>query len=190
MKPLLCFLILVFSSLEPLQAETSLTPAPTPAPAKTSRLYFEFAEGIDLPASAWQSAYTAAPAFKASVGFSIDSPWSLQLDLENLYYYGTNDAGRISDEEIMILPTVRYQWGGDVFKPYLLAGMGGELEILSGPPSGAEVADFDGALGAGVQTGLPDGFWLYLEGKYNFIFSSKAVGQDLPLWLGVHWDME
>ncbi len=195
----LCFFLLLFSAFGPLYADPSgsvavsmapsATPAVSPAPAPSNRYYLELAGGIDLPVSGWQNAYSLGPGFKVSAGLSLDPPWSLQLDLETIYFTGTNDAGKISDEEILVLPMMRYQFGGDVFRPYLLAGLGGEFEVLSGPPSGTAVADFDGALGAGCETGLGHGFSIFLEGKYNLIFSSKVVGQDMPFWLGLHWEL-
>ena len=208
MRQLLTFLILIFGSLGPLGAQTpggitpggttpgnstpatpapASTPAPTPVPT-AGHLYLELGEGLDLPVAAWQSAYGASYGLKASVGQTLDPHWALQLDLETFYYFGSNFSGAVSDEEVLVIPTVRYQIEGGIFRPYLLGGFGGEFEILSGPPSGATVADFDGAVGTGCETTLYEGFSLFVEGKYNLIFSSKTVGQDMACFIGAHWD--
>ncbi len=178
-------LLLILLSGGPLRAEPAASPTPSPR-----TFYLELGEGMDLPLNGWQSAYSLAPDFKFAAGYALDPHWAIQLDLSTALFFGINATGRISDQEVLVLPMIRYQFEGDPFRPYLLAGFGGEFELLSSPPSGATVADFDGALGAGVETTLYRGFSLFVEGKYNWIFSSKVAGQDLPLWVGVHGDMD
>lgn len=141
--------------------------------------YLGLAGGIDIPGQGWQTAYTLSPGGMACLGFEFDKDLSLQLDMEGFTFSGVNFSGTISDTELFLIPTVRYHFGG----PYLLAGAGGEFELLSGNP-GAPVADFDVVLGAGFEADLGDRAFFFVEGKYNFIFSSQVVGQDIPVLAG------
>jgi len=185
-------LILLLLSFAPLRADDAGTSATTPAPAALpeGHFYLEVDGGIDLPMSGWQSAYSLGPGFEVKGGYTLDPNWAIQLDLETFFFSGTNAAGNVSDEEVLALPTVRYQFGGTVLKPYLLAGLGVEFESLSNAPFTTPVTDFDGAVGAGCETGLTDRLSLFVEGKYNFIFSSKVTAQDLPLVAGLHLDID
>ncbi len=142
--------------------------------------YLGLAGGGDIPAKGWQAAYTAAPGGSLQLGMRLDGEWDVRLDLAGFGFSGTNYSGPISDVELYALPTVLYHFGG----PYLLLSAGGEGEILSGN-TGPPVLDFDLALGAGYEADLGGRAWLFVEGKYNFILSPLAIGNDAPVVAGV-----
>jgi tetratricopeptide (TPR) repeat protein len=163
------------------------TAARTKSNLPSSFFYYEFTGGADFPARNWQSAYSLGPGGKISFGYEFNKNWDFQLDIESFYFSGMNYSGAISDLEFLVLPTIRYSFNINKIRPYLLAGVGEEFEFLSGDPVGASVSDLDIALGLGLEAALGNRIFLFLEGKYNFIFSSKVVGQDIPVLAGVRF---
>jgi tetratricopeptide (TPR) repeat protein len=154
--------------------------AGTPKGHPYNFFYVGLAGGADNPAKSWQSAYKAGPGGGLFIGMQLDKAWDVRLDLEGFYFSGTNYSGPIKDVELYVLPTLRYHFDG----PYLLLSAGGEMELLSGN-TGQPVSDFDLALGAGYEAELGRRTFVFVEGKYNFIFSPLATGNDVPVVAGV-----
>jgi tetratricopeptide (TPR) repeat protein len=172
----------------------SSTPAAgsTGAPAHTdhspSYFYLGLAGGADLAGQGWQSAYTAGPGGKILLGYQFDPNWAFQLDLEGFYFTGVNFSGAISDIEGFALPSLHYSFRDGWIGPYLMAGAGGEFELLSGNP-GLTVADLDAFLGAGLEADLGNRAFLFVEGKYNFILSANATANDTPVLAGARFGL-
>ena len=149
--------------------------------------YLELAGGIDVPAQNWQSAYSLGGGGKISAGYEFDKSFSIQLDVENYYFSGVNYSGPISDIEFLVLPTIRYCFSEKGIRPYLLAGVGDEFELLSAISGGLTVSNLDVVVGAGVGVQLSEKTDVFVEGRCNFIFSSDVTGQDIPLLAGVRF---
>ena len=182
---------------QPTVTTQSFEPTKTPIVASTEskttsdslqdHFYLEIAGGIDLPTQNWQSTYTLGPGGKISLGYEFDKSLAILLDMENFYFSGTNYSGSISDTELLILPTIRYSFSEHGIRPYLLAGVGMEFEFLTATPGSLTVGNFDLAVGAGLDVQLAQQTYAFVEGKYNFIFSPEATGQDIPVLAGIRF---
>jgi hypothetical protein len=150
--------------------------------------YLGLAGGMDIPGQGWQSAYRLSPGGMLCLGYAFDKNWEVQLELEGFYFSGVNYSGSIFDTELFAIPTLRYRFSLEGITPYLLAGVGGEFELLSGN-TGPPVGDLDVALGAGLEAGLGSNTFLFVEGKMNFIFSSQVVGRDIPILAGIRFGL-
>jgi len=146
----------------------------------TGGFYIGIGGGADIPAVNWQSAYSVGPGGAFELAYRLDPQFEVGLDVMGFYYSGTNYSGAISDAEIYVLPTFRYHLGG----PYLLVSGGAEVELLSGN-SGPPAINPELALGAGYEYELAPRTFLFLEGKFNFIFSPLATGNDVPVVAGL-----
>ncbi len=150
--------------------------------------YLGLGGGVDIPRQGWQAAYTSSPGGMACLGYVFDPNLELQLELEGFHFSGVNYSGPISDTELFVIPTLRYRFDLGAISPYLLAGAGGELELLSGN-TGPPVEDLDAVLGAGLEAGMDKRIFLFVEGKYNFIFSQGVTGRDIPVLAGVRFGL-
>jgi hypothetical protein len=148
--------------------------------------FVEIAGAVDTPAQNWQSAYTANGGSVIGAGYEFKDGLVLQLDMENYNFTGNNYVGPISDNVVRLLPTVRYHiLPPGIIRPYVLAGLGTEMESSSSGFGDALVAYLDAAVGLGVDVSLGDKFDLFAEGKYNWVFAYGVIGQDIPVLAGV-----
>jgi tetratricopeptide (TPR) repeat protein len=165
------------------------TAAPPRADHAPGFFYLGLAGGMDIPRQGWQSAYHSSPGGMLCLGYEFDKNWEVQLELEGFYFSGVNYSGPIFDTELFAIPILRYRFSGlGGIIPYLLAGGGGEFELLSGN-SDSPVIDLDAALGAGLEADLGSQSFLFVEGKYNFIFSQQVTGKDIPVLAGIRFGL-
>lgn len=151
---------------------------------------FQVGLGLDLPGSNWQSAYHQGPGGGLALGYEFDPALYLGLDLEDFYFSGVNWSGTVSDNELRILPVLKYHFLKEGFRPYLLAGAGVDFELLTSPLGNASVLNFDSIVGAGVEFDLSPGMGLFVEGKYNLlVFGSGTTAGDVPLLAGLTFDL-
>ena len=151
---------------------------------------FQVGLGLDLPGSNWQSAYNRGPGGGLALGYEFDPAWTLELDLEDFYFSGANWSGAVSDNDLRILPILKIYFLKEGFRPYLLAGAGVDIEILSSSLGNATLLNFDSVVGAGVEFPLSSRIGLFVEGKYNLlVFGSGATTRDLPLLAGLTFDL-
>jgi opacity protein-like surface antigen len=182
-------------SMPPVPAELSLSSKRTEAASNDAQGYgfVELAWGFDTPAQNWQAAYTSGSGEVFGVGYEFNDGWVLQLDVENFYYSGTTYLGNVEDDEVLVLPTVRYLLNQKGIRPYVLAGVGVELEFSTFQDDydyqfdggSVIVANLDAAVGVGVEIPLADHTNWFVEGKYNFVFANGVIGQDVPVLTGV-----
>ena len=78
---------------------------------EAGKVFLEIAGGLDMPAQNWQTTYGTAPGEILSLGCEFKDGFAFQLDVENYSFAGNNTAGFITDNEIHLLPTVRYLFG-------------------------------------------------------------------------------
>ncbi|HTC20505.1 MAG TPA: hypothetical protein VK859_06645, partial [bacterium] len=100
-------------------------------------------------------------------------------------FSGTNYTGLVTDNELLLLPTVHYYLGESVIRPYLLAGVGAEFESSTSFFVYGSVVNLDAAIGAGIEVPLARQISLFVEEKYNFVFADGIVGQDIPTFGGM-----
>jgi outer membrane protein OmpA-like peptidoglycan-associated protein len=146
--------------------------------------------GLDLPGSNWQSAYNLGPGGGLALGYEFDPAFYLGLDLEDFYFSGTNWSGAVSDNDLRVLPILKYYFLKEGFRPYLLAGAGVDIEFLSSSLENNTPLNFDTVVGAGVEIPLSSGMGLFVEGKYNLlVFGNGATAGDVPLLAGLTFDL-
>lgn len=160
--------------------------APSTKPNSEPSLFVELAGGLDFLAQNWQSGYGNGNGGKFTVGYDLKNGMTLQLDIEDFDYSGTNYLGSIGDHELLILPTFHYPVLSGVIGAYLSAGAGLDVETSwGGNGNPGQVGNFDVALGAGVEAPFDPSDAFFVESKYNFIFADGVTGQDLPLLAGI-----
>jgi hypothetical protein len=163
----------------------SPTADPTPAGLNSFReqAFFELGLGVDPPVQGSAVPGTATGG-KAALGILFKDGFALQLDLESFSQSNSNAAGTLSENEILVLPTLgRYLLAGNV-RPYLSIGNGLAINTTTSGLASASVNSYDLALGAGFEFVFESSFCTYVEGKYNFVFMSASPNQDIPIVVG------
>jgi hypothetical protein len=152
--------------------------------------FLEIAGAVDTPAQNWQPAYTATNGEVFSAGYEFKDGLTLQLDVENFYFTGSGYVGSITDNVMRLLPTIRYQiLPIGILRPYVLVGLGTEIEVSGSYYGNATVAYLDAAAGVGLDVSLGDRITLFAEGKYNWVFAYGVIGQDIPVLTGVRFGL-
>lgn len=156
---------------------------PVPVPEKG---FFEIAGGVDLPASNWQPAYLWGGGGRISEGLEFPDGVALGLEIQFFSFSGKNFTGPIADDELLFLPTLHFFLEPDPqgVRPYLSLGAGMETEFSSAPSGATLVGNPDLAFGAGLLFPLSARTSLFVEAKYNFVFTPTVIGQDLPVLAG------
>jgi hypothetical protein len=199
MKKVLLGFLLLLSSVSLLHAAASsgddsapAADSTAPAAQTASPYFFEAAIGIDLPGQNWQPAYTLGVGGRISGGYVLDKDLSVQLDIENYYFSGTNMAGSISDSELRLIPTLHYNFGempGLGISPYVLAGIGLDFQASSALPSSTTVGNMDLCAGAGAEFPFLSHITGFVEAKLNFVLAYKVTGIDIPVLAGVRFGL-
>jgi hypothetical protein len=174
------------------QPTAMATPAPSSTATKSSPWYLSIGGGIDIPARNWVTAYSLGGGGNVVVGYQLARDWAVELHLDNFIFSGSsNTTAAVSDYESRILPTVRYTipTGSDI-QPYVLVGLGMDVQILNGPSGNAVVTSFDIAPGLGLEWKMDSKLYLFGEGKWNILVAngpnnSTVTGQDIPVLAGV-----
>ncbi len=146
--------------------------------------FFEIGLGADPILQGWAISGTATGG-KTALGIMFKDGFAIQLDLEYFSQSNTNPTGTLTENEVLILPTLRRYLSAGNVRPYLSIGNG--LAINSTTPgltNSTSVDSFDLALGVGFEFVFENYFCTYVEGKYNFVFMSGSPNQDLPLAVG------
>src|SRR5208282_3081812 len=101
--------LLPFPSAAQTASNGPATLAATPTPsAHGEKSSFLFMAGVDLPGRYWQPGYPAGFGGRFALDHEFEGGWALQLDFENFFFAGTNASGSFTNDELLILPTVRY----------------------------------------------------------------------------------
>jgi hypothetical protein len=170
------------SPAKPIPSPT-VAPAPTASNAFREQGFFELGLGADPPVQGSAVPDTAVGG-KAALGILFKDGFAVQLDLETFTQSNSNAAGTISENEVLVLPTLRrYLLAGHV-RPYLSIGDGLAINTITSGINSSVVDSFDLALGVGFEFVFEDYFCTYVEGKYNFVFSTASPNQDIPLVVG------
>lgn len=124
-----------------------------------------------------------------ALGILFKDGFAVQLDVESFSQSNSNNSGTLSENEILVLPTLRrYLMAGSV-RPYLSIGDGLAITTITSGISSSSVESFDLALGAGFEFVFEDSFCTYVEGKYNFVFMAPYPNQDIPVVVGARLDL-
>lgn len=191
------FLFLLWAPLFPFPAAAqappsdpaAMTATPTPS-AHDEKSYFLFMAGVDLPGRYWQPGYPAGFGGRFALDHEFEGGWTLQLDFENYFYAGTNASGSFTNDELLILPTVRYIFAEiNGARLYGSFGAGMDLEFSNTSDTdwvGTQTTDYtDLAFAAGLQAPLDDSTLLFVEAKYNITFGGYSIASDIPVTAGL-----
>jgi hypothetical protein len=151
--------------------------------------FLGLAGGADLPVQNWQSAYTLGQGGRITLGYAFNTNLAVELDLEGFCFSGSNYSGAISDIELLALPSLRYRFLAQGVSPYLLAGAGPNIEILSASPGQVILENVDAAAGLGVEIPLSGRAFVFAEAKFNFLFFPGVSAQDVPVWAGARFGL-
>jgi hypothetical protein len=166
-------------------ALSTVTPVASPSGLNSFREqgFFELGLGADPPIQASTVPGTAAGG-EAAFGILFKNGFAVQLDLETFTQSNSNPTGTLSENEILVLPTLRrYLLAGSV-RPYLSISNGLAINTTTSGLNSSSVNSYDLALGAGFEFVFEDYFCTYVEGKYNFVFMSSSPNQDIPVVVG------
>jgi hypothetical protein len=111
-------------------------------------------------------------------GYSLNEHFSLQVDADIMFASYTG----FSILDIRPLAEVKYSFGDNKIKPYIIGGLGLDLATIS---TGGSSSNLDGAAGAGLDIDLEGKATLFVEAKYNMVFATGTTGSDLPIVVGV-----
>jgi outer membrane protein OmpA-like peptidoglycan-associated protein len=154
-----------------------------------SEWFMGFGLGADIPAYNWQSAYPVGGGGEFSFGYDFNRVLALELDVDDFYFSGTNYAGSVSDDELRLLPTFRLRLSSGPVRPYLTAGAGVDVQFQAPPHGNLTQGYFDAAFGLGMEFQVDPSVSLFLEGKYNLIFTNQVTGSDIPVLGGLRFDL-
>lgn len=129
------------------------------------------------------SNYNAGFGGLAYLGYALNRDFRVQLNLDNVVY----SKNSLSDYELRAVPSLKYLIGGGELRPYLMAGMGVDVQFAAVPGQSATGISMAETVGIGFQYRLADLTNLFVEGKYNFTFSTGVVGEDLPVVAGLEF---
>ncbi len=139
--------------------------------------------GADLPGANWNPDYYLGGGAEVFGGYQADKNWSAQLEVGEWFFTG----GGNSLYNLRPLLEAKYNFEGQGWQPYLLAGSGLVFQALS--PSGDSTVNFDALGGLGIQLDLSARTHFFIEAKYNWILSQTTAFTDLPvsagLWTGL-----
>jgi outer membrane protein OmpA-like peptidoglycan-associated protein len=152
--------------------------------------FMGFGLGADIPAKNWQSAYPVGGGGEFSFGYDFNRVLALELDVDDFYFSGTNFAGAVSDDELRLLPTLRLRLSNGPVRPYLTAGAGLDVQFQSAPNDNLTQGYFDAAFGFGMEFQVDPSVSLFVEGKYNLIFTNQVTGSDIPVLGGLRFDLD
>lgn len=151
--------------------------------------FLALAGGMDLPVENWQPGYTLGPGGKITLGYEFNKNLAVQLDVVGFYFSGNNYSGTITDIELIALPSLRYRFFAQGFSPYLLAGVGADIETLSAAPGQVILENVDAAGGIGMEIPLSGRANVFAEAKLNFLFFPGVTAQDVPVLAGVRFGL-
>ncbi len=166
------------------------TMADPPEASSNGKWVMNLGLGVDLPSSNWQPAYNLGLGGGIAVGYSFNPTVTLGLNLEDHSFSGTNWSGNISNNDLRLLPTIKFYLLKTGLRFYLLAGAGLDLEFLNSQIGSASLTNFDSAVGAGLEIPLGSGVGLFAEGKHNeLFFPNGATAGDIPVQAGLVLDL-
>ena len=174
----------------PAAANTSATHSNSAVQAQESLFYFSIAGAIDIPTINWQSAYSLGGGGSLALGYELLQPLAVELDVDNLYFAGNAGSNNITDAEWRVLPIIRYTLTGSDIRPYVLEGMGIDIDLTGGTQGNGSSTSFDLVAGIGMEWKAAKGMYVFVEGRWNFLVASgpnntSYTGQDIPVLAGM-----
>jgi hypothetical protein len=145
--------------------------------------FFEVGLGVDPLIQGSTMSGTATGA-KTALGIMFKDGFVVQLDLETFSQSNTNPTGTLTENEVLVLPTLRRYLSAGNVRPYLSISNGLAINTITSGLTSSSVDSFDMALGGGFEFVFENYFCTYVEGKYNFVFMSASPSQDIPLAVG------
>jgi opacity protein-like surface antigen len=142
---------------------------------------------LGIPAANFNGAYSAGFGGMGYLGYAFDGDFSALLELQDVAY--SNGAVSYSDNDLRILPTLRYLLPGDKVRLYFSIGMGPVFQSASANGVSNSDTNFDLALGEGLSFDLGGKTRFFIESKYNAILTSSTAGGDIPLTAGLEFGL-
>jgi hypothetical protein len=136
---------------------------------------------VDLPAHNWNPAYGIGYGYGLELGSPLEASWILSLGLSYFHFQGVNYSGQVTNNDLRILPSIRYFLLGEAFRPYVMGGLGLDIQIAAAPGDTAANLNPEGFWGLGLETRLGARENLFLEARHNFILAGGDWGQDIAL---------
>ena len=158
-------------------------------PKEGDHFYFQVGGGISVPTQNWQPAYTLCYGGKLGLGYQLKNGLAFELNIHSFYCESVNYSGSISNIDLRIFPSLKYFFTNADVQPYMTIGAGPNLEFSSTTAGNSITPMCDAMAGAGVEFKLDSSNALFLEADYNLIFSTDAVGQDLPVLGGLRFNL-
>ena len=181
-KTVLFAMILGLAASSALAAHKNQPDAAKPAPSDSPWIV-GIGPLVAAPMNDINTSYHAAFGGKIYLGYALSRDWRVQLDLDNVYY--SNNP--LSDYELRILPCLKYMVGRGDLRPYLMAGMGVDMQFVSASGQTATGTSLEESVGLGAQYRLSQQTFVFVEGKYSFTFSTGVMGEDLPVIAGLEF---
>jgi hypothetical protein len=179
----------------PLAAPAQSPPPPVAAPAPLQSdeesegyPYIGLAALMSAPTQSLGSIYQWGGGGEVCGGYAFDDNLAVQLQVDNLYYYG---SGTMSAYSLRPLAELKLSLDLDDFQPYILLGPGLNIHFTNVGLTTATAVNFASVFGLGTQVPIADDAILYVEGKYTVTYYGSSavyngeVTQDIPLEAGM-----
>jgi len=154
-----------------------------PTARSSSKWYMGMGWGITFPVQDWDPDYPLGGQGLFFTGYKLDDTLSLQLSLDPLFFTGNG----LSTLDNRVSLELRWRNGTEGVHPYLLAGPGFDIQVLS--PSGYNTSTPAAVFGVGFEFDLRPGERLFLESRYDLLFYNNLTQQDIPLTFGLNEDL-
>ena len=177
------FTPVVTQSVKPPNHSLTLDPSQSGLNSYREQGFFEVGLDVDTPIQGATVPGTET-GVKGALGILFKDGLAVQLDLEYFAQSNTNSNGTLSENEVLILPTLRRYLATGNVRPYLSIGNGLAININTSENTTSSVGNFDVAFGGGFEFVFENYFSTYIEGKYNLVFTSASPNQDIPVVFG------
>ncbi|HXL72211.1 MAG TPA: outer membrane beta-barrel protein [bacterium] len=144
------------------------------------------AGGLAPCATGFDASYSVGYGFEGNVGLKLNQNWAILLALD-VYTFNSTFSGW-SANQIDLLPTLRYSFGGQGIRPYLFAGVGGNDNLMLEPNSSVNGINLAVAGGIGIDFPVARCLDVFIQGKYDINFTLDGSFSYLPVSAGIQFN--
>lgn len=145
-------------------------------------VFLGIGSGVDIPGHNWGVGSPVGFSAQALGGYSFSQNTAVLLGIDGAVY---SYPGGGNEYDVYFLPQFQYTFDGERLRPYLLGGIGLNLDRFAGQTT----PYFSGAAGGGVRINLRPRADLFVEAKAHFAFGTAAGSSitytDYPVHAGV-----
>ena len=159
--------------------------------ADSNRFTWGVGLGVAPLGAGFEALYNSAGyGFDGNIGIQVNRDLAFVLAMDS-YDFNINNKSIFSDE-VNLIPSIRYSFGSHQVRPYLIAGFGLNADIylkqdFSGTTSYFQVNPVgDGGVGIALQ--VSPGWDIYLQCKYEYVFSNAGNFSYFPIAAGVQFN--